>query len=53
MKGKNTVLKKIKKVFYNETINEQHKVKNYFIDLVFLIHKLAIEIDENNHLDRC
>ena len=32
---------------------EKFKVKNYFIDLVFLVHVLGIEIDESGHLDRC
>ena len=31
---------------------EQFKVKNYFIDLVFPVNVLGIEIDENVHLDR-
>ena len=43
---------KIKKVFPNEIINEQYKVNKYFIDIIFYIHKLAIEIDENGHMDR-
>ena len=32
---------------------EQLRVKNYFIDLVFSVHELEIEIYENGHLDRC
>ena len=43
---------KIKKVFPNEIINEQYKVNKYFIDIIFYIHQLAIEIDENGHMDR-
>ena len=34
-------------------MTEQYKVKIYFIDLVFPVHGLGIEIDENGHLDRC
>ena len=33
-------------------MNEQSRVKNYFIDLVCPEHKLGIEIDENGHIDR-
>ena len=33
-------------------MNEQYRVKNYFIDFVFPEHKLGIEIDENGHIDR-
>ena len=32
---------------------EQFRAKNYFIDFVFPVHVLGIEIDENSHLDRC
>ena len=39
-------------MFKNQIINEQYRVKNYFNDLVFPVHKLGIEIDENGHLDR-
>ena len=31
---------------------DQYKAEKYFIDLYFPEHKLGIEIDENNHLDR-
>ena len=44
---------KRKKMFLNEIINEQYKVDKYFIDIVFPVHKLGVEIDENGHLDRC
>ena len=44
---------KIKKVLPNEIINEQYKVNKYFIDLIFPVHKLGIEVDENGHMDRC
>ena len=30
----------------------QYTVDKYFIDLVFPVHKLGIEIDENGHTDR-
>ena len=33
-------------------MNEQYRVKNYFIDLVFPEHKLGIEIDENGYIDK-
>ena len=46
-------MSKIKKIFKNHIINEQYRVDKYFIDLVFPVHKLGIEIDENNHSDRC
>ena len=45
-----SVLKKIKKGFPNDIINDQYKVDKYFIDLVFPVHKLGIEVDENNHI---
>ena len=38
---------KIKKVLPNEIINEQYKVNKDFMDLIFPVHKLGIEIDEN------
>ena len=43
---------KIKRIFPNERMNEQYKVNKYFIDLVFPVHKLGIEIYENGHTDR-
>ena len=43
---------KIKRIFPNEIMSEQYKVNKYFIDLVFPVHKLGIEIDENGHTDR-
>ena len=48
-----SITKRIKKIFRKQTIIEQYKVKNYFIDLVFPVHKLGIEIDEIGHLGRC
>ena len=35
---------KIKKVFPNEIINEEYKVDKYFIDLVFSLHKLGMNL---------
>ena len=29
-----------------------NRVKKYFIDLVFPVHKLGVEMDENKHMDR-
>ena len=40
------------KIFKDQIINEQYRVKNYFINLVFPEHKLRIETDENGHIDR-
>ena len=40
-------------MFSNEIMTKQYRVKKYFIDLVFPIHRLGIKIDENNHTDRC
>ena len=39
-------------MFPDEIINDQYRVNKYFIDLVFLVHKLGIDIDENGHMDR-
>ena len=46
-----SIVKRIKKIFKNQIINEQYRVKHYFIDLDFPVHKLAREIDENGHID--
>ena len=40
------------KLFKKEKIRLQHKILNYYIDLYFIEYKLAIEIDEKDHLDR-
>ena len=37
---------KIAKLFSNEKILPQHSILGYKIDLNFLEHKLAIEVDE-------
>ena len=47
-----SIVKRIKKIFKNQIINEQYRVKHYFIDLAFPVHKLVREIDENGHIDR-
>ena len=47
-----SIVKKIKKIFPNEIVNEQYRVKKYFIDLFFTVQRLGIEIDENGHMDR-
>ena len=44
--------KKIKKMFLNEIIKEQYKVLGYYIDLVFPVHKLGLEIDKIGHMNR-
>jgi very-short-patch-repair endonuclease len=36
----------------NVNIKKQYKIDNYFIDLYFIDHKIAIECDEFNHNDR-
>ena len=43
---------KINKIFPNEIIEEKYKVLGYFIDLVFPVHKLGLEVDENGHMYR-
>ena len=48
-----SIIKKIKKCFLGEIIRNQYKVDKYFIDLLFPVHKLGIEIDENGRMDRC
>ena len=35
------------------TYIKERNTQQYFIDLVFPVHKLGIEIDESGHLDRC
>ena len=47
-----SIVKRTKKIFKNQIINEQYRVKSYFIDLVFPVHELGIEIDANGHIDR-
>ena len=34
-------------------MHEQYKVSKYYIDLVLPEHKLGIEINENEHTERC
>ena len=43
---------KIIKTFSNEKIIPQYSVLDYQIDLYFLEHELAIEVDEKGHTDR-
>ena len=47
-----SIIKKIRKMFKSEIINEQYRVDKYFIDLVFPTDRLGMEIDENGHFDR-
>ena len=49
MTKKQSVLRKIMKVFAREEILLQHSVLSWKIDLYFLKHRLAIEIDEKGH----
>ena len=42
----------MKKTFSNKEILQHYSVLNHYIDLYFLKHKLAIEIDEKDHMDR-
>ena len=46
------VLTRIVKTFTNEEILVKYSVLNYFIDLYFPKHKLAIEFDEKGRKDR-
>ena len=52
MKKEKSVLTKIMKVFASEEILLDHSVLSYKIDLYLSKHRLAIEIDENDHNDR-
>ena len=52
MTKEESVLLKIMKAFAKEEIKLQHSVLNYYIDLYFPEHRLAVEIDEKGHLDR-
>ena len=47
-----STIKQIKKTFKKQTIIEQYKIKKYFINFYFPVHKLGIEIDENGHMSR-
>ena len=42
-----SIVERIKKIFKNQIINEQYRVKSYFINLVFPGHELGIEIDRS------
>ena len=52
MTQEQSVLAKIKSAFSTEEIIFQHSVLGYRIDVYFLKHKLAIEVDEQGHEDR-
>ena len=52
MSKKESVTIKIIKTFSNEKILPQYTVLDYQVDLFFLEHKLAIEVDEKGHTDR-
>ena len=43
---------KITKTFLNEKVLPEYSILDNQIDLYFLEHKLAIEIDEKEHTDR-
>ena len=43
---------RIRKIFANEIIEEQYNVLGYYILLAFPVHKLGLEIDEKDHIDR-
>ena len=47
-----SIIKQIKKTFKKQTIIEQYKIKKYFVNFYFPVHKLGIEIDENWHMSR-
>ena len=46
-----SVTSKIKEMFQNEKIKQQHKILNHYVDLYFPEHRLAIKIDEKGHFD--
>ena len=52
MSNKESVTIKLIKTFSNEKILPKYSVLDYQIDLYFLEHKLAIEVDEKGHTDR-
>ena len=47
-----SIIKRTRKTFKNQIMNEQYRVNNYFIDLFFTEHELGIENDENGHINR-
>ena len=49
MTKEQSILTKIMKVFAKEKILLQHSTLNYRIDLYFPKHRLAREVDENEH----
>ena len=46
-----SVITKILKLFIGEKMFLQHSVLKHNLDLYFPEHKLAIEVDEKNHMD--
>ena len=52
MRKEQSILTKIMKVLASEEILLQYYLLGYRIDLYFLKHKLAIEIDEKGHKDK-
>ena len=49
MSKEESVTTKIIKTFSNEKVLPQYSVLDYQIDLYFLEHNLAIEVDEKGH----
>ena len=47
-----SIINKIQTVFSAEKISLQHSMFTYKIDVYFLDHKRAVEIDEMNHQNR-
>ena len=53
MSKEHSLISKITKLLFSNEIKVlQHSVLGYRIDLFFLEHKLAIEIDKKGHTDR-
>ena len=52
MTQEQSILTKIKEAFSTEEISFQHLVLGYRIDVYFLKHKLAIEVDQRGYNDR-
>lgn len=46
------ILYNIHEIFKGEEMIDQHNVGQYRIDLYFTKYKIAIECDENDHIDR-
>ena len=52
MTKEQSIISKIMKVFAKEKMKLQHSILNYYIDLYFPEHRLAVEIGEKGHVDR-